>query len=143
MKLSFKQFVEADQKRQREGRIKMLIYGQNFIFFFRYEDDIYGGSEEARLTFASMKKNKSEDMVFGATNLTSSLKGEPGEEFFRPEDIDKIAILNSKSAEISLLGQQHYPDKDFHSKISDVSNNRRQREKDQVYGLHKIDKDVE
>jgi hypothetical protein len=123
----------------------MLIYGQNFIFFFRYENDIYGGSEEARLTFASMKKDHdvSEDMVFGATNLTNALKGEPGEEFFRYEDISKIAMLNSKSAEISLLGQQHRPDKDLHSKIADIDHHRRQREKDQVHGLHKIDKDVE
>lgn len=109
-KLNFKNFylTETDVQRQREGHIKMLIYGQNFIFFFHYDGNIYGGGEEARLTYANMKSDHeegSEEMVFSANNLTSAVNGKPVEEFFRLEDISKIKVITNHVAE-HLLNKQ-------------------------------------
>jgi len=80
--LQFKDFYlkETDAERQREGRIKMLVYGHNFIFFFCYDGDVYGGSEEARLS-AAMTGNKAD------------------EEFFRHEDVEKIEVIKNRDAE--------------------------------------------
>lgn len=113
---NFKDFYlkETDAQRQREGRIKMLVYGQNFIFFFRYSGDIYGGGEDARLTYATMKSDEeegTEEMVFQAANLTAAMEGKPHEEFFRAEDVNDIEVIPNNEAEDALKGRNEF-DKD-------------------------------
>lgn len=102
--LNFKEFYlqETDVQRQREGQAKMLVYGQNFIFFFLFNGSIYGGGEEARLSYAAMKSNSddgNEEMVFSARNLSSELEGKPKDDFFTIKDIEEIDIVKNHEAE--------------------------------------------
>jgi hypothetical protein len=132
-------FREEDEHRVKEGRVKALVYGQNFIFFFRYKGDIYGGSEEARLTFATMRAGEEEveEMMFGASNLTSALKGRPAVEFFKAEDAADIRVLDKKTAEQLLTrGSSKAPSQE---KTTDLS----KTEKDTDYGLPYLNRDVE
>jgi hypothetical protein len=106
----FKNFYlhEVDLQRHREGKIKMLVYGQNYIFFFHYDGDIYGGNEDSRLTYSTMKSDDegADEMVFNANNLSAMMRGEEVEEYFRPDDIDEIEIITSKEAEHFLKGAE-------------------------------------
>ena len=103
--LDFKNFyiLEVDLQRHREGKIKMIIYGNDYIFFFRYEGDVYGGKEDARLTYSSMKigddKEAVEEMVFTANNLSAMMRGENPEEYFQPSDVDNIEVVKNYEAE--------------------------------------------
>lgn len=102
--LSFKNFYiqEAYAQRELEGKIKMLVYGQSFILFFNFEGDVYGGSEDARLTYATMKSEENdgvEEMVFGARNLSDEINGKASERFFTIEDIDHIEVITNREAE--------------------------------------------
>lgn len=143
MNFNFKQFYFKES--DIHGRIKMLIYGQSFIFFFLYKNNVYGGSEEARLTYAAMKSKDDgvEDMTFGATNLSESMKGTPVEEFFTVKDINHISIIQNKEAEEFLVKKTGHKDKDFVSTMNQLHLNRKSREKDSDFGLHKINMDVE
>ena len=96
--IKFKEFL-----RQREGRVKMLVHAQNYIFFFRYQGDVFGGGEEARLTYAAMQDGGDDDLVFAANNLTKALLGTPQEQYFVPGDLDAIQVLRNKQAETELL----------------------------------------
>lgn len=138
MDFNFKNYLKESDT---QGRIKMLIYGQNFIFFFIYKDNVYGGSEDARLTYAAMKSNEegAEDMTFGATNLSSSVKGKPTDEYFVLKDVDWINIIQNKDAEQMLLKHT------TKNKNNNTSHNLQNRnsEKNGQFGLHKISMDVE
>jgi hypothetical protein len=96
--LNFKQFYLKED--ELDGRIKMLVYGNNFVFFFIFEGNVYGGNEEARLSYATMREDSedgSEEMVFEAKNLFLDK-----ENFFTIRDINNIHVISNKKAEILL-----------------------------------------
>jgi hypothetical protein len=102
--LNFREYLD-----QREATVKMLVYGQNYIIFFRVSDDVYGGGEDARLTYATMVHDDEEDgtdeMVFGARNLTSELHGKPQDGYFTHDNIKELQVISNKKAEMLLLRQ--------------------------------------
>lgn len=99
--LNFKEFYlkETDAL---EGKVKMLVYGQNFILFFRFDGDVYGGGEDARLTYATMKsggEDGTEEMVFGVHNLSQGMSGQASERYFTADDIEHIEVITNREAE--------------------------------------------
>lgn len=86
---------------------KMLVDGQDFIFFFMCRGNIYGANENARSVFAVMKNPIDEpgyeEMSFSATNLSSAMKDDPKEEIFIYKDIEKIKVINKEVARHLLM----------------------------------------
>lgn len=93
---------------ERANRIKLLIDGQNFIFFFLHNGKIYAGSENSRLTFATMKNPSDDDqavdeMNFSATCLLDALMGRPTERIFFHKDLDIIDVIKDKEKVFDML----------------------------------------
>lgn len=87
------------ENEDRANRVKLLIDGQNFIFFFHHNGKFFGGPENSRLAFATMKNpdddcQSIEDLSFSATNLLNALSGNPTEHIFFTKDIDDIDVIN-------------------------------------------------
>ncbi len=97
-------FKEADD---RFARIKMLVDGQDYIFFFVYKGDIYGANETARSVFSVMKRPMGEpgykDMSFSATNLTKAMGGEPKEEVFVYKEVHSLKVIEDKEDVYKML----------------------------------------
>lgn len=83
----------------------MLLDGQNLLLFFQFEDNLYGATEQHRITFSKMKSPDEEatpewikEANFLAFNLTSALSGSPTQEIFYSKDIDDISVVNKEDA---------------------------------------------
>lgn len=133
-------FKEEDS---RFVRAKMLVDGQDFIFFFTCRGSIYGANENARSVFSVMKNPLDEpgyeDMSFSATNLSNAMKGEPKEEVFIYKDIASIKVLNKEVARHMLMQQKKgNSDANVNSKLRDIQQSKvSQRSRDGRIKLHK------
>ena len=91
-------------------KINMLLDGQNFIMFFTKEGQLYGCTEDGRLTFARMKHpDKDEpsmkDAHFSAINLYDALQGKVTENLFEKKDMKKMKLVSKAKCE-SLLSKK-------------------------------------
>ncbi len=90
----------------QKKKLKMILDGGNLLFFFRYENDIFGASEGSRVTFAKMKDPDDEDHTEGwlkeanfmATNLTKLGQGQQQQMIFGMKDLHKIDVLTKEEA---------------------------------------------
>ncbi len=90
----------------QKKKLKMILEGSNLLFFFRYENDIFGASEGGRVTFAKMKDPGDEDHTEGwlkeanfmATNLTKLGQGQQQQMIFGIKDLHKIDVLTKEEA---------------------------------------------
>ena len=97
---------------KRHNNIKLLVDGQNFMFFFVLDGDVYATHEPERVTFARMKSNDDdegelnlEDANFTAFNLSKALSAKPTREIFYSEDIPKIKVLTKEETIDKLIDQ--------------------------------------
>ena len=93
-----KEAVDRDQ-------IKDRIEGNNFVFFFRRGQEIFGSTEESRLVFARMKRPDKDlpsgwvqEASFVAVNFDKALGGEKVRSIFNHKDLKSIEILDKDSA---------------------------------------------
>lgn len=75
----------------------------DFIFFFKHKDKVYGASESSRLTFAKMKDKKDEDgknpkWVAAANFVANDLK-EKSQTVFGKKDLEDIKVIDREKAE--------------------------------------------
>lgn len=105
----FRSFIndweESQIREEKYNQIKLLLDGQNFTLFFEYEDDVYGATEQHRVTFSRIKspdEETSEDWIeeahFLAFNLSESIKGKPVQEIFYEKDVKKIDVITKEKA---------------------------------------------
>jgi hypothetical protein len=93
-----------------KAAVKVLMNSGSFVFFFEFEKEIFGGSEDTRIVFATLKnppkempKGWKEEASFMGVNLTTmSKEGNPTRRTFYNKDIKKINILEKKEAENKL-----------------------------------------
>lgn len=99
--LDFKTFFKM--REDIENRVNTLLDNQDFIFFFKKENDLYGANEGARMVFAKLKektnnkedpKNWKKEASFMATNLTKAIQGENSKSVFSKKDIKKIKTMD-------------------------------------------------
>lgn len=109
-------------------KTKMLVDGQDFIFFFICRGNIYGANENARSVFSIMKNPMDEpgyeEMSFSASNLSKAMQGEPKEEIFIYKDIDNIKVINKENARNILMKHKNIK-KDNNIKITRKSSDGR------------------
>jgi hypothetical protein len=106
---NFRYWMDVWDEAVDNNRIKELIEGNNFVFFFKYNKEIFGAPEESRLTFAKMK-NPDKDMPTGwakeanfmALNFNKALQGDTVRAIFNIKDINSIEILSQEQAEKDL-----------------------------------------
>lgn len=97
---------EAALDAAQKNKIKMILENGSSIFFFRYEKEIYGASEGARVTFAKMKDETDDDHTqgwmkeacFTALNLTKLGQGQQVQMVFFAKDLGKIDVLTKEEA---------------------------------------------
>jgi hypothetical protein len=92
-----------------ENKVKLLMDSGEFIFFFKYKDEIYGTGESGRLTFAQMKNPSDEntdgwkkEASFTACNLCHLAQNNRTETVFGAKELDGIDVIADKDEVISL-----------------------------------------
>lgn len=90
----------------QQKKLRMLFDGGNLLFFFRYDNDVFGAPELSRVTFAKLKDSGDEDNTpgwrkeasFTATNLTKLASGMQQTMLFTDKDVSKIDVLSKDEA---------------------------------------------
>lgn len=126
-------------------RAKMLVDGQDFVFFFSCRDNIYGANENSRSVFSVMKNPMDEPgyeaMSFSATNLTNAMKGDPKEEIFIFKDISHIKVLEKEVARhLIMKNKVKAKDTNVDEKMRDIKQGKSDKSRD---GRMKLNKDFE
>jgi hypothetical protein len=90
------------------AKINMMLDGQNLIMYFTKDNQLYGCSEESRLTFARMKHPNKDDANlkearFGAINLYDALTGKITENLFSKKDLKGLKIVSKDKCESLLI----------------------------------------
>lgn len=151
--MNFLKMWEISQKSMKEGddkfvRAKMLVDGNDYIFFFVCKGSIYGANENARAVFSVMKNPMGEvgyeEMNFQATNLSQAMIGDPKEEIFVYKDIENIKVIRKDEAYDKLMEKKH---KGKHAEVSEkmknIQTHRSERDRINKGGKIHLDKDVE
>lgn len=102
-----------------ENKVRSLVDGSEFVLFFKKDDNVFGSSEENRVTFARLKNPEGadtasgwkEEATFMAINLSNVVKGEPTQSVFAKKDLKKIEVLDRDDAFTILLKQAKSTDK--------------------------------
>lgn len=97
--MEFKSWIISE-----EDKVKMLLDGQNILFFFLKDNIPYGGPEESRLIFAKIKnpaedKKWAKEASFIAINLADALQGKKTQAIFSQKDIKNIKIISRENVE--------------------------------------------
>lgn len=117
-----KNFIEMWDKElvssAKKNAIALLVEAQNFMFFFLFEKNLFGGTEDSRVVFARLKSpaekdNPDEteqwkkDATFICTNLTKTIMtGNVTQQVFKNKDIQEIKIVPSKDEAYEILLKQ-------------------------------------
>jgi hypothetical protein len=102
----WKTLWEAALSDQQKNKLKMMLDGGNLVFYFRYQNEVYGAGESSRVVFAKMKDPTDEDHTpgwlketnFTATNLTQLGQGSASQMLFTDKELNKIDVLSRDEA---------------------------------------------
>lgn len=89
---------------QQKNKIKVMLDSNEFIFYFKYQNEIYAGSEGNRVTFAQMKNPDKDnpgwakEANFMATNLNKLGLGEQTQMVFGHKELSSIEIISKDQA---------------------------------------------
>jgi hypothetical protein len=95
---------KESQETELRNKIELLLSGQPFVMFFKKGKEIYGATEEGRLTYAKLKskeegKGWNKEANFLAINLTKALEGHKVHNMFSFKDIKEIQIMDKEEVE--------------------------------------------
>lgn len=86
--------IEEDEK-----SVEDLINKNGMILFFTRDDDVFGSSEEDRISFAKLKDKDPEETEFSAINLIKSLlNNDIISNLFQKSDLSKIKVCDKEEA---------------------------------------------
>jgi hypothetical protein len=93
------------EEREKISMIHQLLDTQEFVFYFRFDNSVFGSPEESRIMYAKMKhpdKNDAGDWMdeanFMAMNLDDILMGQGSQRVFSKKDIKKIKVIDKEEA---------------------------------------------
>jgi hypothetical protein len=94
--------LEAALDSIQKNKLKLMLDGGNFSFFFTFEDSVFGGDEGSRVMFAKMKDLDDEDNSpgwlkeahFTAINLNKMGQGVQLQMIFGETDLPKVHIIS-------------------------------------------------
>ncbi len=103
----------------QKNKLKMLVEGGNFVFFFIFSNDVFGAGEGSRVTFAKMKDPQDTDnnpgwlkeASFTASNLTKMGQGVQLQMLFTSRDVPNLEVI-SKDEALSTLEAFFQQEKD-------------------------------
>jgi hypothetical protein len=92
--------------------VHQLLDNQEFVFFFKFDDSVFGAPEESRIMYAKMK-HPDEEMVgkwkreanFVAINLDEIIQGHGTQRVFDAKDLKKIKVIDKEEA-AEVLGKK-------------------------------------
>jgi len=117
----FRNWIDAWEEHcvdnEKKNQIKMLIDGQNLVFFFKHDGDVFGAPEQHRVVFARMKQPDEEtskewikDAHFTAINLSKVVTGRPAEAIFYSNDLKSVDVVDKDGAYEALVkGSEEIP----------------------------------
>lgn len=88
----------------QKNKLKLIL--ESFVFFFRFQKDVFGANEASRVTFAKMKDPKDEDnnpawlkeANFVAVNLNKLGQGQQVQMIFSNKELGEIGVVSKKDA---------------------------------------------
>lgn len=93
-----------------QDQVRMLLDGQNLIFFFTKNKEFFGAPEDSRVTFARMKNPDADspaewgdEATFLAVNLSKALTGAHSMAMFSKKDLKAIKVVDKEKIEDALL----------------------------------------
>ena len=99
---SFKEFWEDNNL---DSKIIALLDSDEYTLYFKKDGEIFGSTEDGRVTFAKIKHPDPElpfhwkdEANFSATNLSKAIHGEKSQHLFGKKDIGKIEIIDKEEA---------------------------------------------
>jgi hypothetical protein len=102
---SFRELIDKWDEAVDRQQIQDMIEGNNFVFFFKKKDEVFGAPEESRLTFAKMKnpdedtpKEWAKDATFAAINFNRAIQGEKVKSVFGFDDLKEIEVVERDEA---------------------------------------------
>jgi len=102
---NFRDFWESSLSDLQQKKLRMLFDGGNLLFFFRYNNEVYGAPELSRVTFAKMKNPDDDESMgfrkeasFTATNLSKLAIGQQQTMLFVYKDLPQIGVLSKEEA---------------------------------------------
>jgi hypothetical protein len=105
------QWHEVCLNNDKKNQIRMIVDGQNFVFFFAHKNNLYGTHEQHRVTFAKLVSPEfdedpegwEEDANFMAVNLSKAMMGKTSQHLFKKEDLSDIDVVASKEDVYDIL----------------------------------------
>lgn len=93
-----------DAVEQRKNKLRLIIDNSDMLFFFRYQGNVYGTSENGRVIFAKMKDKKDDDNTkswrkeasFTATNICELANGKQVQNVFGDKECNDIDVIQDK-----------------------------------------------
>ena len=108
----FRELIDKWDEAVDRQQIQDMIEGNNFVFFFKRKNEVFGAPEESRLTFAKMKtpdedtpEEWAKDATFAAINFNRALQGERVKSIFGQNDLREIKVIERDEA-VNLLVKQ-------------------------------------
>lgn len=105
-----------DQYVQIETEVNDLLDNGNMIFFFKINNDLFGGPEDSRLLFAKLKAddddedpaellppNWKDEVQFLGMDLIKALTGEKAEKLFGLKDLANLKVISRDAAADELI----------------------------------------
>jgi len=96
-----------DAFRERDEKVQKLLDDNHLIFFFKKDGDIYGASEDGRMSFACLNDDDESEVIkrevrVHAINLKKSLGGEKSEVMFDRDAMKGVKVLDRDDVESML-----------------------------------------
>ena len=89
----------------QKNKLKLMLDGGSFVFFFLFNNEVYGGDEMSRVTFARMKNPDKEDGAgwskeanFVGTSINKLGQNQQQQMIFTDKDLSKIEIISKEEA---------------------------------------------
>ncbi len=97
----FRQLLDLWDHNLNKQKIESFIDTNDLVIFFKKDEQIYAGGEDARMMFARLKspEDKSDsDSGFTALNFAEAVKGNNVQQVFSAKDLPNIEIISQEDA---------------------------------------------
>lgn len=102
---TFRQAMKLwDSFTEKDERVQKMLDDNQLIFFFKKNGEIYGASEDGRMSFACINDDEEPESVkrevrVHAMNLSKSFSGEKAEVMFDRDAMSDITVLDRDEIE--------------------------------------------
>jgi len=101
---SFRELLDIWDENVEKDELEKLADEENISFFFTFDGEPYGGTEDTRLAFARMKSPEDEDIAwakqstFVGVNIKKLSKNHKEQKIFSQSNLEKIKPISREDA---------------------------------------------